>query len=233
MANFKEVFRNPRVILPVIHTETPSQAIVNAMMAEKLGCDGVFLIDMRGRGHLNLFSIYKAVRAKMPDFWIGVNCLDLYPAAAFDKLPSGINGYWADNGGVYDYGSTEAAVIKKAREESGWDGLYFGGTAFKYQNSVKDVAMAAKVAAWYMDVVTTSGEGTGFAPNTEKIIKMKQAIADFPLAIASGMSPDNIQDYLEYSDCFIVASSLLLPDGNFFDPLKLESFVSKVRKFKP
>lgn len=233
MANFREVFRKTHTILPVIHIETEAQAVVNAAMAEKEGCDGVLLIDMRGYGHQKLFSIYDAVRSKLPNFWIGLNCLDLHPASAFTQIPSEVNGYWADNAGIYDFAHTEADVIREARTKSGWKGLYFGGVAFKYQNPVRDVESVTRVATIYMDVVTTSGPGTGLAADPEKIRKMKSAIGNFPLAIASGITHDNIGDYLGNSDCYIVSTGLLFPGNEYFDPLKIAGLVSKVRSFKP
>ena len=55
---------------------------------------------------------------------------------------------------------------------------------------------AARNAMPYMDVVTTSGPGTGKAAAPEKIRTIRQAIGDKPLAIASGVTPENVPDYL-------------------------------------
>ena len=41
--------------------------------------------------------------------------------------------------------------------------LYFGGVAFKYQRPVDDLAEATTKASRFIDVVTTSGAGTGHA----------------------------------------------------------------------
>jgi predicted TIM-barrel enzyme len=59
-----------------------------------------------------------------------------------------------------------------------------------------------------MDVVTTSGPGTGQAAHVEKIRTMKAALGDFPLAIASGITPENVKDYLPFSDCYLVATGI-------------------------
>jgi predicted TIM-barrel enzyme len=80
--------------------------------------------------------------------------------------------------------------------------------AFKYQREVEDVVQASRTAVDYMDVVTTSGPGTGFAASLDKIRTMKQAIGAFPLAIASGITPENVTDYLPISDCFLVATGI-------------------------
>jgi uncharacterized protein len=66
-----------------------------------------------------------------------------------------------------------------------------------------------------MDVVTTSGAGTGQAAHLEKISAMKAALGDLPLAIASGITPENVRDYLPISDCYLVATGL----GDSFEEL--------------
>ena len=68
-----------------------------------------------------------------------------------------------------------------------------------------------------MDVVTTSGERTGKPPEVTKISDMKNAIGNTPLGIASGISIDNISDYIPIADCFLVASSMLQPGTDNFD----------------
>ena len=80
--------------------------------------------------------------------------------------------------------------------------------AFKYQRDVEDIEQAAEIAAGYMDVVTTSGKGTGYAAAPEKIKRMKKALGNHPLAIASGITPENVTDYLNHSDCYLVATGI-------------------------
>ena len=123
----------------------------------------------------------------------------------------------------------EAEKIQQARESSGWDGLYFGGVAFKYQRHVNRLEVVAQVATRFMDVVTTSGSGTGSAPDREKIFRMKASIDDRPLAIASGISPDNVGDYLDIADCFLVATSLLIPGTEDFDKSRVKDLIQTVR----
>ena len=59
-----------------------------------------------------------------------------------------------------------------------------------------------------MDVLTTSGDATANAPSIEKIRIMKQYIGDMPLAIASGITPENKSSYEQWVDYFLVASSI-------------------------
>lgn len=77
-----------------------------------------------------------------------------------------------------------------------------------------------------MDAVTTSGPGTGYAADIEKIRRMKQALGNTPLAIASGITPENIVNYLPHADCFLVATEI---SRNFteLDPVKCGPWFSE------
>ena len=37
---------------------------------------------------------------------------------------------------------------------------------------------------------------------------VKSAFGDVPLAIASGITPDNVHPYLDYADCYLVATGI-------------------------
>lgn len=121
-----------------------------------------------------------------------------------------------------------AEKINSLRRRSEWQGLYFGGVAFKYQRPVLELEMAAMLAASYMDVITTSGPGTGLAAEVEKIRRMRAAIEDKPLAIASGITPENVKDYLGIADCFLVATGISR-DFVTLDPEKLKHLMASVK----
>lgn len=90
-------------------------------------------------------------------------------------------------------------------------GRYFGGVAFKTQVEIQDpkeLVAVVKAAMPFMDVVTTSGEGTGLAAEAVKTRLMKIAIGCKPLAIASGITPENVWDYLPFADAFLVATGV-------------------------
>jgi predicted TIM-barrel enzyme len=82
-----------------------------------------------------------------------------------------------------------------------------------------------------MDVVTTSGPGTGLPANVEKISRMKQALGDFPLAIASGITSENIHKYLPYATCFLVATGIS-KDFHSIDPERLRVLIENVRTWE-
>ena len=109
--------------------------------------------------------------------------------------------------------------------------MYFGGVAFKYQRPVNEWAKAARIAVNYMDVVTTSGPATGRPAYLGKIKEMKQAIRNKLLAIASGITPQNIRGYLGVTDCFLVATGI---SKNFWelDTSLVKELVRGVRNYQ-
>jgi hypothetical protein len=170
------------------------------------------------------------VYAEFPKWWVGVNCLDLEPWQVFEMMDETVAGVWVDNAGIDERIEAQeiADRVAAAREKSGWSGLYFGGVAFKGQRPVTDLTRAALLASQYMDVVTTSGSGTGQSAEVTKIKTMKQAIGEAPLAIASGISPQNASRYKEFADCFLVATAIS-KSWSELDPQRVEELVRRVR----
>jgi len=209
--SYRAIFPKRNTLLLVVHSMGTGQVLRNVGIAQNEGADGVFLINHESPAR-TLYRWYEEARSKYPDFWVGLNCLDLDPETAIRLAPHDVGGIWVDNAGVNenekDGGRGYARRLAELRRVRRFSGIYFGGVAFKYQPSVNDSACMAELAAPYVDVVTTSGIGTGKAPGLEKIRAMKEAIDDHPLAIASGITPENVVQYLEYTDCFLVATGV-------------------------
>ena len=111
--------------------------------------------------------------------------------------------------------------------------IWFGGTAFKYQRQPLGLELTTKNAAKYIDIVTTSGVGTGRRPEVKKIKYMCNVLDDKKrIAIASGMTPDNISDFLPFAHTFIVSTGVSFSNGytytTEFDPKLLEKFMQKI-----
>lgn len=232
MPSFKETFSSSHAILPVIHVQDKAHAIRNAGIAQEAGADGAFLISMEGMPCYELADVLKSVKNQFKTWWIGVNYLDLPIIKTFDELNEA-DGVWTDRSHIEEWAKQQvkAELISNTRQESGWEGLYFGGVAFKYQEPVarENLGLVAQIASKYMDVVTTSGDGTGYAPDTEKIAIMKASIGKHPLGIASGISPENVYLFKENADAFLVATSLLIPKTDEFDPSRVRALVEAVR----
>ena len=237
--HFRRFFKTAGpAVLPVIHVRDVNQACHNATLAIDAGAHGVFLIN-HDFGHEALLPILGEVRARFPSLWLGVNFLAVTSRDAFPVLGRlqsegvEIDAYWADDACIdersADEAQAEAAAIAAAREASGWQGLYFGGTAFKTQRPVApgDCERAAQLAAGWMDVVTTSGAATGRAADLAKIESFRRGCADAPLALASGVSPENVHDYAADVDAILVATGINYR-GNFYeiDPERLHRLLA-------
>lgn len=232
MDKFRKAFGRRYVILPVIHAANEDQALTNLDIARNAGADGVFLVNHHIT-YRRLFEIYEAAAVRHPGYWIGLNCLDLYTADAVEKIFSSypdISGIWADNSQVSVFLPEQAIprIIKRDFLDK-MKGLYFGGVAFKYQQHVKNLEIAASLAADYVDIVTTSGDATGKAPELEKIQRIRSAIPVKPLAIASGIAPENVKSYLGVADCFIAATGISHNFDNL-DPLRTKMLIETARK---
>lgn len=234
MDSYNKIFPNKHTVLPVIHASSLEQVNYNAQISKDAGADGVFIINHSIRVD-QLWSFAKHIAKLYPDWFIGVNCLGQDPLRTLSTITKNISGIWVDNAEIDENQINQefAGNLWYYRQETrqDWPGLYFGGVAFKYQKEVTDYALAARIATSYMDVVTTSGPATGSAASIDKIKTMKQAIGNFPLAIASGITPDNICNYLPYADCFLVATGI---SKNFeeLDSSKIKQLVQIARTWK-
>lgn len=238
-ASFHKLFKTTGpAVLPVIHVRSEEQATRNALLAASEGAQGVFLINHEFP-YIQLLPILVAVRQRLPYIWMGVNFLGVTGDVAFKELAKlssngcQIDAYWADNGEVDERKAEmqeKAERIKTVREKSGWEGIYFGGTAFKCQRPVNDELLerAASIATRYMDVVTTSGEGTGISASLDKIIKMSKGCQGRALALASGVTPENALDYAPHVDAFLVATGISL-DFHNLDVTKLRRLIAVSR----
>jgi hypothetical protein len=230
VARLKDHFPlSAHVVLPVIHVEWLDQALANAAIARQAGCHGVFLIN-HFIGWPELLRIARGVMDEFPGWWVGVNGLGLKPEDVVAQIDPDIAGIWADNAGINEFSANqpEAEKFLQARQARNWNGLYFGGVAFKYQREVTELEQAARVAAEYIDVVTTSGPGTGRAASREKIAAMKRGLGEAPLAIASGITPENVSDYLDVANCFLVATGISRSFTEL-DPDRVKALLDAVR----
>jgi len=229
LSMFRQVFSSRHVVLPVIHVESLEQAQRNVQVSRDAGADGVFLIN-HGMPDRSLLAIHETVADAHPEWWVGVNCLGLMPEQVFREVSPKVSGVWVDNAGIVEDRDTQeyAERVLASRQACAPDCLYFGGVAFKYQRHVDDLEAAGRIAARYMDVVTTSGVGTGEAAAEEKIRRLKAALGEAPLAIASGVTPDNVTHYLPFAEALLVATGISRSFTEL-DPGLVQALIRRVR----
>lgn len=200
--------------LPVIHCIDPyteggiGHALANARIAFKNGADGIFLIG-HNLVHTDLFYIYESVRKQSPREWIGINFLDIpikydYILEMYTKEYDSMNALWFDD--LPKYPLSLPSFIE-----------LFGGVAFKYKKangSDEELAKECAQAVAAVTTATTSGNKTGEAPSVEKLAKIKALLqGKIPLALASGVSADNVVSFLPFVDTFLVATSITKRDS--------------------
>lgn len=221
---FHKLFKSPGpVVLPVIHVLESARTADNIARVIEGGAQGCFLINHDFEKE-RFVPILRDMRALYPSLWMAANFLAVTGKDAFPILGEleaegcQIDAYWADDACIDEDGTNIAAEeIAQVRKNSGWTGMYFGGTAFKKQRKVDPSRYgdAARNACTFMDVITTSGVATGHEADLDKIETFRKAIGDRPLALASGISPANAQNYADV-DCFMVATGIN-ETGNFYD----------------
>lgn len=235
---FHHRFSSPGpVVIPVIHVLDAEQASSNIDIAIAAGVAGVFLIN-HDFALEQFLPIVRAVRKRYPELWIGLNFLAVTGEHAFPILGSlqqegyRIDAYWADDACIDEHASvqqqTQANHMQNIRHNSGWVGLYFGGTCFKKQREVspEHYGTSAKLATHFMDGVCTSGLATGMEADDGKIKVFRENIGEHVLALASGITPENAERYADV-DCFMVATGINIKDDFYnIDPSRLEKLLA-------
>lgn len=233
-----ETLKKGRTFLPVIHLDGSNaleSARKNMDIALNAGAEGVFLIEHGGGlSYYQLIEIASQVSVEYQELWVGINCLDIYdhPELVFAELIPEIGGVWIDKAGIGPNGCSQADKILESQLDSGWVGTYFGSIAFKYQLFVsdEDLPKVTELAKKYADVIVTSGSGTGVAADPERIRIIKEAAGVTPVAIASGVSIDNIVSFLDLGvNCFMVATSIQGKTFHDLDPRKTKVLCEAIK----
>lgn len=242
-SRIQAVFSKPRVLLPVIHPVSRAKAHQAAHAAVDAGVPGVFLVD-QGASEQDVLIYVMEIRERFPSLWIGVNLLTRRPVEAMitakNTCGGKIDGIWSDDADINErapFNEQPAPLrILMAKMQVAWSGLYFGGVAFKYQRQVEhdELGAAAARASQYMDVVCTSGPETGKPAAIEKVRAMYDGLGDgaTSLALASGVTIDNVRTYLPYVDAFLVGTGIEKEFG-VFDETKLQALARKIEGWKP
>jgi hypothetical protein len=202
-------------ILPVIHHENDKLTLAEAKLAFACGADGVFLISHDGRD-AKLVPLAKKLAEKHGAERIGLNFLSSSFGPAYElAMLLKIGMIWVDNANLdSSHVSSIAKAISENNKSRPGAPIIYAGVSFKYQAHEPDPAGAAAAAARLGFIPTTSGSATGHAPDVEKIAAMRQAAGD-RLAIASGITPENISQFLPMATDILVATGVSDPDGRF------------------
>lgn len=204
-------------LLPVIHYHSDSVALDNAEMVVAAGCRGLWLINMSGPS-MHLHHAAEMMRTRWPGLWLGVNRLDMEAdeAIALDSRLGLFDAVWADNPGLHSTDG-DSALTERVNEHFAQARManpafrFYGSVAFKTQRPEPEPWEMARQAALWGWVAVTSGKATGVAPDIESVRQASAGAHAAPggrLALASGISPTNVWQYLPYADDFLVATGI-------------------------
>jgi len=209
----------PAAVWPVIHLAGRDLAFRNADLAAQFGATGVFVISMVGDDDA-IDPVAVDIKLRHPQMKVGVNYLTLPAHVALARsLSLGMDATWTDRCGVRS-DSVDERVPELSRMLSGNPTHdFFGSVAFKYQRPDADPPTAAKRAIEFGMIPTTSGEATGHAPPAEKLRRIREAIGNGPLALASGVAPENARELGAYLTHILVATGISRMTDTFDETL--------------
>lgn len=196
-------------LLPVVHPISYIDAMRAIELCVAVGVKGVFLINQGMSAH-DVTDLSQQVKLRFPELFVGLNLLGSLPVRF--QSQAWLDAVWADN------------AIGNERPHKRFK--YFGGIDFKYQKPIPPEEYKDAIASVEVDVVTTSGPGTGKAPTLSKIENFRR-VYDGPLAIASGITPDNVDPFIPLVNHFLVATGIEERFG-VFDRSKLHDLHQKL-----
>ncbi len=215
-------------IIPVIHHLDPQTTLDQADLAFKCGADGVFLIShiLNGRpinADYQLPFLADIIKKNHSDKFVGVNLLSERMTVTAEKaLQYKLDGIWLDYAGFSSKGiENDDVIYLENLVANNANFKIFAGVGFKYQQVEKDLAKAVQLAEDFGFIPTTSGDKTGEPPSLEKV----RAAKSTKLAIASGITPENVALYKPYAEWILVSSSIC-SGFHHFDEDKLRLLIS-------
>jgi hypothetical protein len=208
------ILANSPEIWAVIHVAHDDESLAeqSAEHAANAGCHGILLISMDGHDE-NLCQLALRIKANkwIGSTKIGVNHLTLPLLESLQQnIDAGLDATWTDRSIHSDQKISDdhlaAANLLKTRPNH----TLFCGVAFKYQRAETNPSAAANLARELGFVPTTSGPGTGKAANPERIQKMQdtQGGQKLQLALASGVTPENVANYKNTVTHILVATGI-------------------------
>jgi hypothetical protein len=208
------------IILPVLSCFTEEQFKTNIIKLNKYVVNdkisGIWLMTT----NTDIDTIKKIIlwtRENYSNFWIGVNLLgeSIIKVLKFIK-ENNPDGIWIDNshvsGGIIQ--NIPNLFIDQLKRMK-WNGLYFGGVLFKYIPEIGNRDEIVQNAIEFMDVLTTTGEGTGIAIAQEKLNQVYEITKKkICIGVASGISDENIASIKNKCNIFIVRTSIVDKSNN-------------------
>jgi len=234
--------------------EIIQRALNDAKVLEQGGIDAIMIENMHDRPYLNrkvgpeitaaMTALAVEIRkiVKLPlgiQILAGANkeALSVALAAGFDfiRAEGFVFGHLADEGMM----NSDAADLLRFRKQIEAEHIQIYTDIKKKHSShsiSSDVTIAemAKAAEFFLsDGVIVTGNATGEKASKEELCSVKAAVK-LPLLIGSGIDANNLKEYWDLANAFIVGSSLKI-DGNWIndvDPVRVAEFMHEVSRLR-
>ena len=217
--------RSTGLFIPVIHHAGKAATVESIRIAQDAGADGVCLID-QGIPWSDLIQSLPYLRRAFPNMPIGLNLLAAPPCIGAPGQRRAV--------GHADFHWTDHRDSFADPLEEPW----LGGVAFKTEGPVHPDAYPGHISTALSEgatVCVTSGPGTGLAAPLEKVRALR-ALLDVGaartgvepfLGLASGVTVENVEQYLGSVDLFLVASGIERVFGRL-DPELTDALAEKI-----
>jgi len=231
-----------------------SEAIRETMILTLGGVDAVMIENMHDRPYINrnagpeivasMTAVAKEIRQSFQiplgmQILAGANkeALAVALAAGFDfiRAEGFIFGHLADEGWM----NSDAGELLRYRKQIGAEHIQIFTDIKKKHSShtvTSDISIAetAKAAEFFLsDGVVVTGTATGQKAEVEEVKSVKNAVK-IPVIIGSGITSENIHEYWDFADAFIVGSSLK-KEGNWeneVEKIRVERLMLKVNQLR-
>lgn len=238
-AKFDTHFPKPHSFITALHSKNLQHALEGAQISYDNGADGVALVTHCINPYEGA-DIIHAIKQKYPHHQAVLNVLQMDPLKVFQMLENlnvQIDGVWTDNARIHgvDKNANDSDYPNYVREQQakmGRDGIYFGPVNFKHQaqHSPEELGPVMHKVKPFLDVITTSGPSTGEKANANDVALLKMAAGEHPVGLASGLTPENIHDFIEHHNISIVASGISSDYYNL-DPKKVLQLAEHIEKY--
>lgn len=217
-------------VWPVIHVRDTVQVCENAAIARQAGCTGVLLVAMDGCNENSDHAAARLIRNPLhPDFKVGVNYLGKRPTAALrHAMAHGYDALWMDEQ-LFSAGgcSLEGQSFLRVWQRAAAPPKVFAAVAFKGQPHDPRPGESAYALGECGIIPTTSGPGTGMMATIEKVAECRPIGSPWPLALASGVTPENMHQYIPFVTHILVNTGIS-KDFHTFDPERLAALMDAV-----
>lgn len=231
-----------------------SEALRETLILTEAGIDAVMIENMHDRPYLNrnigpdIIAAMAAVAVEIRRAFqlplgiqvlAGANkeALAVALAAGFDfiRAEGFVFGHLADEGWM----NSDAGELLRYRKQIDAEHINIFTDIKKKHSShfiTNDISISetAKAAEFFLsDGVIVTGSSTGEKASVNEVKAVKNAVK-IPVIIGSGIDSENIQDYWDFADAFIVGSSLK-KEGNWeneVDRSRVVKLMDKVKQLK-